>query len=461
MDFNATNNSNQEENPRKIKTHDAEWLKELEVQSWQAELVMSGIIITGLYQLPDVFIKWAETAIIQSGEIEYTFLQLASSFFLIGIDCLIIFFGIHLLFRGIWVALLGLNSVYPDGIDVHSKNGMGEKYWQKSKEKYPNLTAYNIELDGNCSLLFSMATLTIIMISSVSIFILVFYQLIQFLMSIFPIIANHLLAIGGGFYLIFILVNLAVNYLGKKFPDNKTIEKIAIRYGLAMGVAFSLYIFQKPMGYISSILMSNDKSKYFKYFFIIACAMMGFMGGKHLGNSTAIYDFRVEKYFTFNNKPHQILAFNYENLVGKEVEIYSPIMQSDVITDDFVKVFIPTIEREKERINFKEYDFVERVKLKTGERKARIKTLEAHDLEKLAAYKQFNHIYINDVEQPNLDYQFYTHPQATEEGLLVYVPTEKCVKGRNILEIRKDYFSEDSIQKIVKIPFFFEKKQQD
>jgi hypothetical protein len=298
-------------------------------------------------------------------------------------------------------------------------------------------------------------------ISSLSIFILVFYQLIQFSISIFPIIANHLLAIGGGTYLIFLLVNLAVHYLGKKFPDNKTIEKIAIGYGLAMGVAFSLYIFQKPMGYISSILMSNDKSKYFKYFFMIACAMMGFMGGKHLENSTAVYDFRVEKYFTFNNKPSQILAFNYENLVGKEVEIYSPIIQSDVITDDFVKVFIPTIAREEEHINFKKYDFMERIKLNTGDRKARIKTLAARDIEKLEAYKQFNHIYINDVEQPNLDYQFYTHPQATEDGLLVYVPTDSLVKGRNILEIRKNYFSEDSIQKIVKIPFFFEKKRQD
>lgn len=160
MDFNS-------ETPQKetdvVKNENSNWLKDLGEQSWQAELVISGLVITGLFQMPDLFIKWVETAIIQSGEIEYTFLNLASIFFLVGIDCLIIFFGIHLLFRGIWIALLGLNSVYPNGIDVLSKNGMGEKHWQKEKEKYPNLTAYNIELDANCSLLFSLATLTIIM----------------------------------------------------------------------------------------------------------------------------------------------------------------------------------------------------------------------------------------------------------------------------------------------------------
>ena len=166
MDFNS-------ETPQKetdaAKNENSNWLKELGVQSWQAELVISGLVITGLFQMPDLFIKWVEPSIIQSGELEYSFLNIASVFFLVGIDSLIIFFGVHLLFRGIWIALLGLNSVYPNGINVKSTNGLGEKYWQKSKEKYPDLTAYSVELDANCSVFFSLATLTIIIISSISI----------------------------------------------------------------------------------------------------------------------------------------------------------------------------------------------------------------------------------------------------------------------------------------------------
>ena len=450
MDF-KSDTSIQEENTDKIKTHNAEWLKELEVQSWQAELIMSGLIITGLFQMPDVFIKWAETSIIQSGEIEFTFLKLASVYFLIGIDCLIIFFGIHLLFRGIWIALLGLNSVYPNGIDIQSTNGMGEKYWLRSKKKYPNLTAYNIELDANCSLLFSLATVIMIIVSSISITILVFYQFIRFLTSIYPVIANHILPIGIGFYLIFMIITLMIRYIGKKYPDNERIEKIISGYGTAMETFYSLYIFRKPIGYITAIYSSNAKSKYIGYIFFIACAIMGFMGGRHIGRSYAFYDFNAEKYFIFNNKPHQILAFNYENLIDKSAQIYTPIIQSDIITDNFLKVFIPTIERELNHISLKEYTIVERFKMKEIQR-------EVRDKEKLAAYKQFNRLYINDIEYPNLEFQFYTHPQATEKGLLVYVPSELFVKGRNILEIRKNYFSKDSVQKIVKIPFFFENK---
>jgi hypothetical protein len=450
MDF-KTETTNQEENTIKIPSTEPNWLKDLGEQSWQAELVISGLIVTILFQLPDLFIKWAEATVIQSGEIEFTFLFVASSFFLIGLDFLIVFFGIHFLFRGIWIALLGLNSVYPNGIDTQSKKGLGEKYWQKAKEKYPNLMAYNVALDANCSLIFSMATATIIMVSSLSIIVLVFYQFIRFLISYFPIIANYVVPIGIGTYLIFLITTFLAQYLGKKYPDNKRIEKIVNGYGTVTGALFSLYLFQKPIGYITAIYTSNSKSKSAGYIFMLGCMVMGIVGGKQMGRSDAFYYFSADTYFTFNNRPHQILAFNYENLIDKEANIYTPFIQSDIITDDFIKVFIPTIARETEHISLKEYTIIERFKMKNTQREAREK-------DKLAAYKQFNRIYLNDIEYPNLDYQFYTHPQATEKGLLLYIPSEHFVNGRNILEIRKSYFSKDSTQKIVKIPFFFEKK---
>ena len=450
MDF-KQDTTKQEEIKDKPPPKEPAWLIDLGVQSWQAELVMSGFIVTGLFQLPDLFIKWVEPSIIQSGELEFIFLQCASMILMMGIDLLVIIFGIHLLFRGIWIALLGLNSVYPNGIDVTSKKGMGEKYWQKAKEKYPDLTAYCVKLDANCSVLFSSATGAIIIVSSLSICILVFYKLSTYLMSVFQITPKHIITFGIGIYFSFLVVNLLLWYLAKKYPDNKRIEKIVTRFGDVVGYVFSLYIFQKPLGYINGIQMSNSKSKYGFLIMMICSLFLGTVIGKQMSQSNAFYDFEADKYFTFNNNPHQILAFNYENLLDKEAEIYSPTIQSDVVTDDFLKVFIPNIGRERERMNLKEYSFAERFKMKNAQR-------EAIDKERFEVYKLFNRIYINDTLQANLDYQFYKHPQATERGLLVYVPSEQFVKGRNILEIRKNYFSEDSIQKVVKIPFFFEKK---
>ena len=445
----------QAENAETPKPQNTSWLLELGVQSWQAELVLSGLVITILFQLPDMFIRWVEPSIIQSGEIEGTFLKFASMAFLMGIYCVIISFGIHLLLRGIWIALLGLHSVYPKGIDVDSKNGMSPQYWQKSKEQYPNLMQYNVELDANCSLIFSTATMIIITVTSLSICILIFYQLMRFLMSVFPVIADNIIPISIGTYLLFMFVTFLTQYLGKKYPDNQNIAKIVVGYGLATGTLFSLYVFRKPVGYINAISMSNNKSKYGMTIYMVLCVIMGFVGGKQVGKIDTFTYFETEKYFTFNNRPHQILDLNYENLMGKEALVYTPYIQSDVISDAFIKVFLPTIAREKEHINLKTkrdiYTFSELFKLTSTQ-------LDAIEINNLQAYKQFNRIFLNDVEYPNLDFQYHWHPQADGKGLLVYIPTDSCKIGKNILEIRKHYFSKDSVQKVVKIPFFFEKK---
>jgi hypothetical protein len=427
------------------------WLIDLGIQSWQAELVMSGLIVTVLFQLPDLFIRWVEPSIIQSGELEFTFLKFACTIFLMGIDVLILIFGIHAVLRGIWIALLGLNSVYPEGIDTKSTMGMGEKYWIKAKEKYPDLTAYCAELDATCSGLFSSATFIIILVTSFSTLILVFYKLSTYLMSVFPITATHILTAAGVIYGLYMVLSIFALVLAKKYPDNKRIEKIVTKFNDVLWVVFSLYIFQKPLGYINGIQLSNSKSKYGFILILPISLLVGALVGKQLLVSGAFYDFDRDKYFTFNNQPHELLAFNYENLISKEAQIYSPIIQSDVIADDFLKVFIPNIARERERMNLKEYSIKERFKMKNAQR-------EAIEKERFEVYKAFNRIYINDTLQVNLTYQFYEHPQATERGLLVYIPSENFIKGRNVLEIRKNYFSEDSIQKIVKIPFFFEKK---
>lgn len=288
------------------------------------------------------------------------------------------------------------------------------------------------------------------MITSLSVFILLFYQCVRLLTTVFPAITDHAVPIGIVLYLIFVLTSLAIQYLGKRYPDSKAVEKTVTGFSTAIGSLFSLYVFQKPIGYINSIYFSNTKSKYFKIVLVAVSAVMGLMSGIQLNQRDVFNDLDAEKYFTFNNKPYQILPYNYENLLEKEAQVYTPIIQSDVVADDFLKVFIPTIEREKEHMGVKEYTLVARFKMNTAQR-------EAAKNERLESYKRFNRIYVNGIEYPNLDFHFYQHPQAAENGLLVYVPSQQFTKGRNILEIRKNYFSKDSVQKIVKIPFFFNK----
>lgn len=429
------------------------WLKELGMQSWQAELVLSGLLITILFQLPDMFTSWIEHSIIHTNELEYMFFSLASVYFMIGIYCLIFFFGIHLILRGIWIALLGLDSVFPKGIDVNVKGVMNETYWQKTKQDYPNLTKYCVDLDENCSLIFSLATAVTMAVVSTSVIIQLSFYLIRSLNAIFPIIGDNIVYIGIGLYLIYMVMAIVSRYFGKRNTKNKFIIKLITFYSSMSGIVFSLYVFKKPFGYITNILSSNITSKKSSRLMAFSCAIMGYFGATVFGNMDTSLHFKIKNYYSFNNKPEELLNINYENLINKESSIYTPIIQSDVVNDPFLKVFIPTIGREEEAMDLKSFSIIERFKASDVER-------DSLKLNNLKIKKQFNRIFVNNLEIKNIDFQEYRHTQADVKGLLVYIPTDSLPQGKNILEIRKNMFSKDNVQKIVKIPFFFKKNKE-
>lgn len=427
------------------------WLKALEAQSWQAELLISGLVIAGLLQLPTICVHYLEGYMIDSSPFGFGFLSLASLFFLSGFDILIFFFGIHFLFRGVWIALLGLNSVYPNGINENSTAGSGPTYWKKMKAKYPNLSEFNQELDNRCSSLFSLATIIVIFAFSFSILILIVYKVFQFLVGLFPGLEAYVPAIGIGLYILFTLTALAVGYLSKKYPDNPRAAKFIDKYNIYFYGIFSLFIFHKPLNYITNILASNTTDKRVFLYALVFGFGMGLFGSSHTGNNPIFRNFGSERYFTFNNKPYRTLAYNYENLWEGKTQIFTPMIPSDVVYGRTLKLFIPRIEREVDAMNLDERSLLEKIK----NRNSTTFKDSLHQVN-LQRYIDFNQIYVNEIPYTGLDFRFYTHPNAGEEGVSAYIPTDDFVVGKNILEIRKNYFSKENTQKIVQIPFYFE-----
>jgi len=425
------------------------WLKTLEAQSWQAELLLSGFALAGLLKTPNSLLNWGEKYIISSSEFGVVFCEIAILLTLTGVLGLVFCFAVHFLLRSIWIALLGLNSVYPDGINVDSSSGSGPKYWKKAKDDYPNLSNYTQELDNKCSLLFSIGTSICIMMISFSVLVLFVYFIFNSLAKIFPAITNYALYIAAGTYVLVSVSTIGIQNLAKKYPDNKRIESIHTISGILFGGIFSLYFFKKPLGYTSGILSSNSHSKSaFIAAFFLSFLMGAFAGGKV--SSNPIYDnLNGNRYFTFNNKPAEHLSFNYENLRNKAYRIFTPTIQSDVIKNTPVKLFIPTIKREQEYIKLNNLSFLKKIK-------ASRKDKDQIVLDNLKQYIEFNKIFINGVEFKYANAQYFTHPNANEKGILIYIESKYFNSGKNILEIRKNYFSKKEVQKIVKIPFYLD-----
>lgn len=428
------------------------WMSTLAAQSWQAELLFSGALVAGLFQLPKLFSVWVSPYVVDSSELGATFISYASLFVFGSITSVIVFLLLHLILRGIWIALLGLNSVYPAGINVESKAGSGPRYWKKMKSKYPSLSAYNEELDDKCSLILSVAVATFLLSFSLSVVIVVFFLSLKFLISLFPGLEAYVVHISAGIYFALLLLGLMNSTLAKKENLSPRLANFLDKYAILSGLIFSLYIFRKPFNYIVNILTSNNSNKLIYFVSIVFGFSLGVFGGIHVDKNPCLSYLNGNRYFTFNNKPYKKLPYNYLNLKNDAFPIFTPVLNSDVITGQSMELFIPIIGREKADMNITEFSIIDAFKTKKKERR---KVYE----QELTKHVAFNEVYINGNKIEGLKFFYNTHSNAGEEGIVTYIPMYHCTSGHNVLEIRKNYFSKDGVQKIVAIPFQFEQAQ--
>ena len=125
------------------------WLRALETQSWQAELVISGLAIFGSLQLPSLLNNLVDYCLFNFSEeyMEVFFFLFIYPYFAATI--LIFSFIAHLILRALWIGMLGLVSVYPNGInpdqDFFSKDYMKKflKEYPKVLKEFENLFARN------------------------------------------------------------------------------------------------------------------------------------------------------------------------------------------------------------------------------------------------------------------------------------------------------------------------------
>ena len=101
-----------EENQDQIR----QWLRKLEQESWQLELLVSAFTIFLLIQASGAFDSFLD-GIVYQYNINASLLTFVYFFLLLlglAIKALVIFLIIHLLLRGFWIGTIGLRSVQAD-----------------------------------------------------------------------------------------------------------------------------------------------------------------------------------------------------------------------------------------------------------------------------------------------------------------------------------------------------------
>ena len=102
--------------------------------TWEVELLISGATVFGLLQLPAPLHRWLSIAGQAHGESVYQAIKMFGIYIQFSLWILIVTFVMHLFMRGYWIALVGMNSVYPKGIQWEKVKGFGPIY-KESLEK--------------------------------------------------------------------------------------------------------------------------------------------------------------------------------------------------------------------------------------------------------------------------------------------------------------------------------------
>ncbi|RLD30025.1 MAG: hypothetical protein DRI75_01340 [Bacteroidetes bacterium] len=427
-------------------------LQKLQEESWQLELLISGFAIFGLFTaIPTITesLKEAEN----SQQIYKFVISLIAT-----ISCYILIFNLllHVLLRGLWIGALGLRYVSGD-IDYDSLK-YSQKFTKYLKKRVGSFDKYIGTLENYCSVIFAIS------------FLLIFYLLaITFTILTITLIATQLisnddlpnwLSQGVGItlvvFIVFGMFFTLIDFITLGFLKKK--KWISVIYFPVYWVFnfITLSFLYRPLVYnfLDNKFGKRLSFSLVPFYILIALATsLKYNVSNYLGTDMTSND------FVSNNN-------NYEDLLNDNNGFIDNVaIQSKVITDNYVKVFVLFSENIENRI----FDFNPLLKPEEDRRGLSSDitfgndfTLKSSKRDSLrrAYLKTFNDIYSVKIDTIKYDTDFIlAHSKNDKLGFETYVSTKTLAEGKHLLKVnRKRIRKGDTTNwNVSKIPFWYYK----
>jgi len=389
------------------------WLKHLQENSWEAEILISGGAIFTLFQLADGLIHAADFFKEVSSFVGLNILTLVLMIILRGVT---IGFIIHLLLRGTWIALVCLNSIYPNGIN-YQKLKIANPYLDQAKKT--TLTDQIIRLDILSGLVFFGSFLFIIILAGVTIII----SLVSFPTSFFFASTPWYDWIFYLFYFLAAIYFLDLitsgmlrrgNWVGKLYHP-----LFATFNALTLGSFYRLSL---------QVISTNVNRYRAGLFLILLLGSSVFFAFLSLQRTLNINNFFDRRDYWGPAEGYAIDDF-YDDRISDEAFVWRASIQSDFIKNDYLRVFIPY----KARYNYQ---------IEKGNKKT---------------FGEIVGLAINDSTYQHIQWSRYGRPRSGQRGIISYFPIAHLSKGKNELTIRiaGETFFKERDDKLV-IPFWKE-----
>lgn len=441
-----------------------QWLKKLERESWQLELLVSAFTIFLLIMAIGSYNDFI-TSLTYKYDLSDSLLSFLYVFMVllgVSLDALVVFLVIHLMLRGFWIGSIGLRSVQAS-IDFDRLN-YSDFFTDRLKKKVISLDNLVVMLDEICSLIFSFAFLIMSVILAFGLY-LVFLGVTAFslgsivtattgtLSTVISIVAASVffvILISG---LIYVIDYLTLGF----FKKYKWISKIYYPFYRFYGF-ITLAVISKSIYYY---LISKFSKRRIRIVYLLALVVIIF-------NWLTKFD---QYQFYPQKSENLVLATNqYDNLRSSEKYIAGASIHSNIVKDGFLQLFVRYNPRDNELIksNCPDFDPIKndgwnwsmKVDRSDGNFLLNDQNFDEQDKDKLLdCMSSFYQVSINDSIYSELKYYYYSHPSKEQKGLLTMINSSGFNKGENLIKIKKVSIDEDGERiedDFTQIPFWYQ-----
>ncbi|MFK7832393.1 MAG: hypothetical protein AB8B52_03875 [Winogradskyella sp.] len=423
-------------------------LQKLQEESWQLELLISGFAIFGLFTaIEPVYDSMREA---QNNQQLYT-----SVIYTIGfISCAILIFNLmlHVLLRGLWIGALGLRYVSGD-IDYETLN-YSPKFTHYLKKKVGSFDKYIGTLENYCSIIFAISFLLIFYVLAITLTIIVIVLIINYVLSndVLPgwvskgIGIPIMIFICLGMFITFIDF-ITLGFLKKK----KWISKIYFPIYWVFSF-ITLSFLYRPLVYN---FLDNKFGRRLSLILVPFYLLISVIASFHYENSNYIHANVSSSSIMANSSSYEELLIDNKNFTN------DVIIQSKVITDPFLKVFMLYSENIEDRV------FYYNPALEPNEDIRGLSTdlvfnddsyRGKKDSLRQEYLKTINSIYIIKVDSTTYNNEFIFGQNIKKElGFETYVGTKDLTEGKHLLNVNRRSIVEDDTTywRVARIPFWY------
>jgi hypothetical protein len=428
------------------------WLDQLQQESWQLELIISGFAIYGLLMAYEPLMLSAKVA-----QNEQHLYQLIIS--VIGlIACSILIFNLllHVILRGLWIGALGLRYVSGD-IDYESLN-YSPKFTKFLKKKIGSFDRYISILEDYCSILFAVSFLLIfyvlgIVVSFITIVAIAVYLIDNDADNGFLKTIGIILVLTVLFGMILTLIDFIGQGILKK---NKWVAKFYFPIYRLFGF-LTLSFFYRPLVYN---FLDNKFGKRVTFMLIPIYALIIFIASIDYQNSNYLEQDRSSSSNYANSRNYGDMLLDKDNFV----RIAS--IPSKVIHNSYLNVFIDYTENIEGQI----FSYNKNLKPEDDRRGLNINNMftsnpfensKKRDSLTLEYLKSFNEMILIKIDSIDYDTDFLIATNSKKQlGFETFVNIKDLPEGKHLLKVnRRRIRDKDTITvRDVSIPFWYFKE---